>query len=146
MLSSRFIRASRQLIIMQLSLAKPVCKAFTYSIRIPDCCLSHQLCYTRGSVIPCALSINCQDAQGLDLLSMPRAIDVRLERQVAMGGEASNSSTSRIASYCLPYETTSLDIQAATWWPTNNATNQRFLMGEIHLARDLKPSCQVGQF
>lgn len=100
-----------------------------------------QLCYTRGSVIPCSLSISCRDAQGLDLLSMPRAIDIRLERHISMDFDAG-----RQYSYGLAYETATLDVQSAVWWPMSSGANNRLLMGEIHLARDLKPSCQVGSF
>ena len=92
-----------------------------------------QLCYTRGSVIPCSLSISCRDAQGLDLLSMPRAIDIRLERHISMDFDAG-----RQYSYGLAYETATLDVQSAVWWPMSSGANNRLLMGEIHLARDLK--------
>ncbi len=77
---------------------------------------------------------------------MPRAIDVRLRRQISMGVEIASRSTGWKHSSSVPYESMALDVQNATWWPTASGTNNRLLMGEIHLARDLRPSCRVGPF
>ncbi|KAL4243374.1 hypothetical protein ABKN59_010865 [Abortiporus biennis] len=72
--------------------------------------LALPLCYTRGSVLPCSLRIQCTDTQALDLLSMPRSIDLKQ------------------------------DIHLRDVIRTNRDGC------EVHLPRDLKPTCHIGKF
>lgn len=113
--------------------------------------LAKPLSYTRGSVIPCYMLIQCNHQQALDLLSMPRTIDVRLVRHISSPMSASTTGT-KMSSYGVEFETSSQYVQSAVWWPQSSSPSseiypdQRVLSGEIYLARDMKASCHVGKF
>ncbi|KAI0074262.1 hypothetical protein K474DRAFT_1601787 [Panus rudis PR-1116 ss-1] len=108
--------------------------------------LAKPLCYTRGSVIPCNLAIECLDTQALHLLSAPKAIDIRLRRHVFMGlANASNTNT-RMSKHGVEFGEEVEDIRASVWWLSRDGTMRRTLSGEIHLARDLKPTSKIGKF
>lgn len=101
--------------------------------------------YTRGSFIPCALSIECQDLEALDILASPRAVVVRLRRSVKSNGsgvESINDGTH----YKHDVEYT----ESGTWWPSmegaTDETYTRFLSGEIALKGDLKPTASIAHF
>ncbi|KAJ7814616.1 hypothetical protein B0H14DRAFT_2849960 [Mycena olivaceomarginata] len=67
------------------------------------------LCYTRGSPIPCAMTMSSTDSQALDLLSAPRAIFVHLRRRLKPIQPASKRNGIFDAN-------ADLTIVAASWW------------------------------
>ncbi|KAI0649771.1 hypothetical protein C8Q79DRAFT_940660 [Trametes meyenii] len=111
--------------------------------------LAKPLCYTRGSVIPCVITIETTDPQALDLLSAPRTPVVRLLRRMS----TQEYGPASVGSKKLPgieYESTIQEVTAAVWWPeqTNNprSLQRRVLHGEVYLSPALKPSCRLGKF
>ncbi|KAH8102043.1 hypothetical protein BXZ70DRAFT_999481 [Cristinia sonorae] len=108
--------------------------------------LAKPLSYTRGTVIPCSLCIECSDAQALDLLSMPQAIDIRLLRHISkVTTEVVSKSTGK-SKYAVDFEQTAQEIRSAVWWLSYDDSYRRVLCGEIHLPKDLKPNCRIGKF
>nr|GAT55849.1 predicted protein [Mycena chlorophos] len=95
------------------------------------------LCYTRSASIPCALTLESNDSQALDLVSVPSALIVCLERTTREGEEG--------------YRTTIEPCGQGVFWPSPMSRNTpdapasklRELMGEIHLKADLQPSSAV---
>ncbi|KAI0672161.1 hypothetical protein C8Q78DRAFT_730210 [Trametes maxima] len=111
--------------------------------------LAKPLCYTRGSAIPCVMTIETTDPQALDLLSAPRAPVVRLLRRMS----TQEVDPASIGSKKLPgieYESTIQEVTTAVWWPEQasdpRSPRRRVLHGEIHLSPTLKPSCRLGKF
>ncbi|KAJ6570979.1 hypothetical protein DFH09DRAFT_1153490 [Mycena vulgaris] len=104
--------------------------------------LSKPLSYTRGSVIPCSLKYVCHDLQALNLLCTPSASNVRLHRHVKcslLGGRTVYTHT--------PHDLE--ESGRAVWWPANNAQRRqdsRTFEGEIHLAKNLKPTSVISHF
>ncbi|KAJ3546756.1 hypothetical protein NM688_g5477 [Phlebia brevispora] len=122
--------------------------------------LAKPLCYTRGSVVPLVLEIQCDDPQALDILSSPRSPQIRLNRTLSMGYDAdwgrAGHSTRQINLCEDSTATTSSgdladDLQTAVWWePTRDRSerpsNRHVLCGEVHLSSSLPPSSQLGYF
>ncbi|OBZ76034.1 hypothetical protein A0H81_03080 [Grifola frondosa] len=108
--------------------------------------LAKPLCYTRGSVVPCLMTIKTADPQALDLLAAPRSMLVRLRRHISMG----EVSAVGIKSSGVEFETATQDVSTATWWSYKEGgeplSQKRVLHGEIPLASALKPSCNLGRF
>ncbi|KAF7328006.1 hypothetical protein MKEN_00381300 [Mycena kentingensis (nom. inval.)] len=115
--------------------------------------LAKPLCYTRGSQVPCAITLSCTDTQALDLLSAPRAVNVALRRRLRPIPPASRRTGMFDANADLsadPAETVAL----ASWWPpaegaaaeAASATSHRRLEGEISLPVTLKPSARMAHF
>ncbi|KAJ7104416.1 hypothetical protein B0H15DRAFT_896895 [Mycena belliarum] len=108
--------------------------------------LAKPLAYTRGSVIPCSLTIFCQDQQVLNLLGSPSTLNVRLCRQVKC------KSTSPAARTSNPLRFTADDVEEsgrAIWWPKDDETGHpesRRFEGEIKLAKNLKPTSAISHF
>ncbi|KAJ7267269.1 hypothetical protein C8J57DRAFT_362650 [Mycena rebaudengoi] len=99
--------------------------------------LAKPLCYTRGSIIPCAMTIETDDTQAADILSSITSSAVYLQRSVRcdFGGSAN------IINAC----------GQATWWPSADGAfapdaPQRHIMGEVHLRKDLQPSSAIKNF
>ncbi|GBE83344.1 hypothetical protein SCP_0503920 [Sparassis crispa] len=110
--------------------------------------LAKPLCYTRGSVIPCMMTIETGDSQALDVLSSPKAVIVRLRRHISMGLANISDMNSRSVRG-VPYEPTVQDVKTALWWAPesrNASVSKRTLHGEILLGLALKPSCELGDF
>ncbi|KAI0366529.1 hypothetical protein BV20DRAFT_951982 [Pilatotrama ljubarskyi] len=112
--------------------------------------LAKPLCYTRGSVIPCLMTIETTDPQALDLLSAPRSPLVRLLRRISTQ-EATAGSVGAKKLPGLAYESTVQKVvTTAVWWAEHardpRSPHQRTLHGEIHLSSALKPSCLLGKF
>ncbi|KAL6304660.1 hypothetical protein BKA93DRAFT_825556 [Sparassis latifolia] len=113
--------------------------------------LAKPLCYTRGSVIPCMMTIETGDSQALDVLSSPKAVIVRLRRHISMGLANISDMNSRSVRG-VPYEPTVQDVKTALWWAPesrNASVSKRTLHGEILLGMiclALKPSCELGDF
>jgi hypothetical protein len=104
-----------------------------------------QLCYTRGTLIPCALKLESEDKNVLDILAEPTAIALSLRRCVKY--------------FCRPSELTKpeeigwnefvAEMCTAIWWPSPNieqASSSRYLEGEIKLSDKLKPTSAMGHF
>ncbi|KAL1752990.1 hypothetical protein FB107DRAFT_250429 [Schizophyllum commune] len=127
------------------------------------CCLSlaKPIAYTRGSVIPLALTFESHDAAALDLLSAPTAPVVRLRRRLRYKadigkvdegddyeGEGGSGCQSNGNGRARPPGTTAWTesttvYDLASWWPREGApqhTYRRCLGGEIHLKEDLRPT------
>lgn len=104
----------------------------------------HQLSYTRGTVLPCTLTLQGSDANTLDCFSTPSAVMVNLHRRVRFFSKSLGGSHTGAA-----WNETSDDLGTAVWWPSagirSNAT-VRHLEGEIKLAKDLRPTTTVGHF
>ena len=169
-----------------LSLAKPVIIIFFSSSCLKKGLTNlSQLCYTRGTVIPCYLTLICLDVHALDLLSTPKSPVVRLTRRVRYTQGASSTTDDVLNEPSSPFGTLSGDpvapptksspsypsgipffkmgggkrgdmieeideVESAVWWvPTNDATQEMYLRkleGEIHLAKDLQPTCRFLPF
>ncbi|KAJ6498815.1 hypothetical protein C8R45DRAFT_897469 [Mycena sanguinolenta] len=103
---------------------------FTFSLAKP-------LSYTRSSSIPCALTIETNDRQALDLLSSPSASMVYLERGFYEKRDIFRNTVEPCG-------------QAVFWTSTEGAPEEssyrRHLMGEIHLRSNLQPSSAVCGF
>lgn len=122
-------------------------------IQTLTCFPSFQQSFTRGTIIPCHLSVECADKQALDVLANPKSLAVRLVRLVEYyddGGKSSISS-SRVAGNAnvnkMNAHTT--EVERAVWLasPTvgPDVTVRRF-NGEIHLGKELQPSCEFPLF
>ncbi|KAF9057795.1 hypothetical protein BJ165DRAFT_1423537 [Panaeolus papilionaceus] len=122
--------------------------------------LANPQSYVRGSIIPCHLSFYCKDAEGLDIMTNPANVVVRLTRKLQYyedGGSAvargSSSSSSRgDAQRVKPVETVSY-VGKAVWHApsahdqsSTSSPTTRSLEGEIHLDKDLIPSCDFPLF
>ncbi|KAJ7285160.1 hypothetical protein C8J57DRAFT_1290590 [Mycena rebaudengoi] len=121
--------------------------------------LAKPLCYTRGTVIPCGLVIECGDSQVLELLSAPDAPVARLRRAVRFhtGEKAAANSGDVPHQYVWKEELDHSEL--ATWWPAADRTLEldstdeialnsfrRLLKGEIHLRHDLITSSSIANF
>ncbi|KAJ6532063.1 hypothetical protein B0H19DRAFT_466554 [Mycena capillaripes] len=116
--------------------------------------LAKPLSYTRGSPIPCVITLTSTDAQALDLLSAPRAISVYLRRRLKPILPASKRNGMFDANADLSADPAE-NIVAASWWPSleggselgnSPRINRRRLDGEIQLPTTLKPSCRIAHF
>ncbi|KAJ7467198.1 hypothetical protein FB451DRAFT_1137875 [Mycena latifolia] len=99
--------------------------------------LANPLSYTRSASIPCAITIETQDTQALDLLTSPAACIVILERIM--------EETSQ------DWRSTSEPCGQAVFWPSTEGapteySYRRHLMGEIHLKPNLQPTSAVFGF
>ncbi|KAI0076174.1 hypothetical protein K474DRAFT_1663295 [Panus rudis PR-1116 ss-1] len=115
--------------------SRPIVAICTLSIARP-------LCYTRGTVIPLAMTLQSSDEQGLDLLSSPNAPTARLTR---------TSITS--PSFIVPHTDVgtrllhSEVISTAIWWSVGAPLDgQRYLQGELAIPADAPPNCCILNF
>ncbi|KAL1678372.1 hypothetical protein EV122DRAFT_290435 [Schizophyllum commune] len=121
-----------------------------------------QLAYTRGSIIPLALTLESHDAAALDLLSAPTAPVARLRRRLrykadigkvdeedeeegadSRGQTGRGSRQGRQTTTTTPWTESTTVYDLASWWPREGAqrhTYRRCMDGEIHLKEDLRPS------
>ncbi|KAF8905074.1 hypothetical protein CPB84DRAFT_1894808 [Gymnopilus junonius] len=105
--------------------------------------LAKPLIYARGTVLPCFLTLEACESRILDLLSNPAAVVLSLRRRVRFYNK-SNSSRRDVA-----WNETVEDMGTATWWTSTdvgNDTTTRHLEGEIRLAKDLRPTSEMGHF
>lgn len=105
--------------------------------------LANPLCYTRGTVVPCRMVLQGDDAQVLDLLSAPSSILLSLRRRLRFYNKSSSSKPD------VAWNESLEDVGTAVWWPSTTDTNHsftRYLEGEIRLAKDLKPTAAMGHF
>ncbi|KAI0329806.1 hypothetical protein GY45DRAFT_840948 [Cubamyces sp. BRFM 1775] len=115
--------------------------------------LAKPLCYTRGSAIPCLMTIETSDPQALLLLSAPRSIVVRLIRRISTHEPTAGSVGVKGAKKFpgLEYESNVQEVTTAVWWQNPHGSDpsnpqRKVLHGEIHLSKGLKPSCRLGRF
>ncbi|KAF9461996.1 hypothetical protein BDZ94DRAFT_1126652, partial [Collybia nuda] len=114
--------------------------------------LARPLCYTRGTVIPCSLTIRCVDTQVLDLLSSPRAINARLQRRIKYFQSNVRQAAKRRSSTtgAIQHDVEETKITTAKWWsPPKDSLldgDERRVEGELHLPRDLQPSSDFAHF
>ena len=98
-------------------------------------------------MIPCHISIHSNIAQALDLLANPKALVVRLMRCVQHPeGAGPGQSTP-------PMTENRMEVERAVWWfnpeaegETERGLHVRCLEGEIHLKKELQPSCGFSLF
>ncbi|TFK27772.1 hypothetical protein FA15DRAFT_685673 [Coprinopsis marcescibilis] len=105
--------------------------------------ITRPLCYTRGSVIPCFITLEGRESPVLDVLSSPNAIVVKLRRRVRFYNRA--TATKREVAWNESVD----DVGTAVWWlpqDNRNDTYSRHLEGEIRLAKDLRPSSEIAHF
>ncbi|KAJ7782336.1 hypothetical protein DFH07DRAFT_320702 [Mycena maculata] len=116
-------------------------KGTIFSSRMIDikCMLSlaTPLSYTRSASIPCAITLESNDLQALDLLSSPTTCFVYLERIMQENSEG--------------WRDTHEPCGQAVFWPSTegaptDSSRRRQLMGEIHLKSNLQPSSAVFEF
>ncbi|KAF5388070.1 hypothetical protein D9615_000766 [Tricholomella constricta] len=107
--------------------------------------IAKPLCYARGTVIPCTLTLRCPDAVALDAIALPDAIKVALQRRVKYCQKGARQTLRKPI-------TETLDVQDAVWWASmDDATYQgddqsRTIQGEIHLHKNLQPSSDLPSF
>lgn len=96
-------------------------------------------------MIPCHIAIQSNDLQALDLLAKPKPIAVRLTRCVQHPKDAGQSASLNGA-----VVEDKTEVVKAVWWFNPEAEDVgaqvRHLEGEIHLEKELQPSCDFSLF
>lgn len=100
-----------------------------------------QLCYTRGSVIPCWLTLESGDVQALELFAAPDALQIHLRRCVRYAATSISASQVGVTS-------SFATLAHAVWWthPEQDGAYTRTLEGEIRLPAGLAADAAVGQY
>ena len=131
--------------IFQLSLSKPVINI--HSSHVKTCQLMifslYQLCYARGTILPCFISLSGSESRVLDLLSAPKSIVLSLKRRVRFYNQTSSSRQD------VAWNETVEDMGSAVWWPSSDSRSDsttRYLEGEIRLVKDLRPTSEMAHF
>jgi len=120
--------------------SRPVSVTVTFALATP-------LCYTRGSVVPCHLAVQCDDKQALDLFSSEGAPVVRLRKKVKFRIPVGSESGGH-----LPGAEDRIPISIAVWklaqerFSGGVSGSQRGLYGELDLPGYLVPSFKFGDF
>ncbi|KAF9455135.1 hypothetical protein P691DRAFT_754242 [Macrolepiota fuliginosa MF-IS2] len=111
--------------------APPATLSGRFQDRATQLYLANPLWYTRGTVLPCYLKFSEVNFDLLDHLSSPNAVDLQLARRISFrkGGESISSPRGYVN------EEVVVGTAAIRW-----------LEGEIHLSRDLQPSCNYPRF
>ncbi|PFH53152.1 hypothetical protein AMATHDRAFT_55616 [Amanita thiersii Skay4041] len=105
--------------------------------------LAKPLSYTRGSVLPCRITLEGNDVATLDAFSMPSSIAVVLRRRVRWYHQTSSARQD------VAWNDSVEDVGTAVWWPSGDGRTDRFtrhLEGEIRLAKDLRPTSAMGHY
>ncbi|KAJ7678977.1 hypothetical protein DFH06DRAFT_974169 [Mycena polygramma] len=105
--------------------------------------LANPLSYTRGTVIPCRMTLESTDSQALDMFAAPSAPMVTLRRCVRFQNPLTSSKRE------VDWIQSSQDVCRAVWWPSasgNDAPYSRSLEGEIKLPKDLASTSSIGRF
>ncbi|EKM78643.1 hypothetical protein AGABI1DRAFT_59597 [Agaricus bisporus var. burnettii JB137-S8] len=105
--------------------------------------IAKPLCFTRGTAIPCCLTIEGTDSEALDILARPSSIVLSLQRRVRFYNQT------YFARPDVAWNESVDEIGTACWWPSQtmaSTTHRRQLEGEIHLSKDLRPSSDMGHF
>lgn len=101
------------------------------------------MCYIRGSVIPCFISLSCRNPQALDMITAANCIDVRLQRTVGY------SCAPGIEKKKVSYQESVREFAKAVWSPSATMQSDpcnRHLEGEIRIPKDLKPTSLMDHF
>ncbi|CAA7259913.1 unnamed protein product [Cyclocybe aegerita] len=118
--------------------------------------------YTRGAIIPCHLTLQSNDRTALDVLANPKCLAVRLIRRVQYPEDAARASASSLRDSQGRFEDVSV-VEKAVWWvpganggalegeenitaSSSGMGTIRSLEGEIHLDKDMQPSCDFPLF
>ncbi|KAF7363032.1 hypothetical protein MVEN_00655000 [Mycena venus] len=106
--------------------------------------LARPLCYTRGSVIPCWITLTSGDAEALELYGAPDALTIHLRRCVRWKSADMPSMQQVQGNMSLTA------VARAVWWmrsddPRNDAYT-RVLEGELRVPSDLACSSAMGSF
>ncbi|KAF8884615.1 hypothetical protein BD779DRAFT_1442937 [Infundibulicybe gibba] len=106
--------------------------------------LARPLCYTRGAIIPCHLTVRATLPQDLDLLVKPDTIVAHLRRRVRFHQDTAGTMKRHSITPLTVGDVQ--DLTFGVWWPrheglSSQETYQREMHGEIHLPGDLQPSC-----
>ncbi|KAJ7455297.1 hypothetical protein B0H11DRAFT_2161071 [Mycena galericulata] len=105
--------------------------------------LANPLSYTRGTVLPCRLTLESSDNHALDMFSAPSAPMVTLRRCIRF--QNLSTSSKRGADWVESFE----DVCRAVWWPSPGATDAQYsrcLEGEMRLPKDLSSTSSIGLF
>ncbi|KDR78972.1 hypothetical protein GALMADRAFT_63777 [Galerina marginata CBS 339.88] len=105
--------------------------------------LAKPLCYARGTVLPCFLALEGREPRVLDMLAAPTSIVLSLRRRVRFYNKSSSSRRD------VAWNETVEDMGTAVWWPSTDSRSDstcRYLEGEIRLAKDLRPTSEMGHF
>ncbi|KAJ6536933.1 hypothetical protein B0H19DRAFT_1382759 [Mycena capillaripes] len=108
--------------------------------------LARPLFYTRGSVIPCFLTLSSGDPDALELHAAPTALTVHLRRRVRY------AAADRPTLHSVAGAQESLAVVArAAWWPRDAGSEDeeehtRTLEGEVRLPPELAASADMGSY
>ncbi|KAJ4477348.1 hypothetical protein J3R30DRAFT_3291186 [Lentinula aciculospora] len=105
--------------------------------------LARPLCYTRGSLIPCSLTLSSGDPQALDMVTASNCINVDLRRTVGY------TSAPGIEKKRVAHQELSRECGKAVWWPSASIQSDRYnrhLEGEIRVPKDLRPTSLMDHF
>ncbi|KAJ7314491.1 hypothetical protein DFH08DRAFT_1041736 [Mycena albidolilacea] len=115
--------------------------AFRTRDAVVRCTLSlpRPLCYTRGSVIPCWLTLTSGDVEALELYA-PDALSVHLHRCVCW------QSASTPVQHTVGGKTSVTAVARAVWWQRVDDMYTRTMEGELRVPADLVSSSAMGTF
>ncbi|KAF5391524.1 hypothetical protein D9757_002500 [Collybiopsis confluens] len=105
--------------------------------------LARPLCYTRGSIIPCFLTLSSRDPQALDMITASDCINVKLQRRVMYSCAPGLEKRKVATQECFR------EFSKAAWWPSSTMPSDlynRHLEGEIRIPKDLRPSSLMDHF
>lgn len=89
------------------------------------------------------MKLESDDEYILDTFANPSAIAVHLQRRVRFAKSSMHGKQGPV------WNETVADMGTAVWWSSPNHHQDvcvRYLDGEIHLAKDLRPSSSIGHF
>ncbi|EJD00901.1 uncharacterized protein FOMMEDRAFT_141671 [Fomitiporia mediterranea MF3/22] len=104
--------------------------------------LATPLAYTRGTVIPCHLTVRSSDRQALDLLASPSAPRVTLRRKLT--ARKVLMPTERVDLTALEKDD-ARPLAKAIWAPSERSGNECRLMGELSIPAGCPPSFKFGE-
>ncbi|KAF4619325.1 hypothetical protein D9613_004882 [Agrocybe pediades] len=105
--------------------------------------LASPLSYTRGTCIPCYLSVSGEDAQPLDSLTTPEMLYMRLVRYTRFFEDPAKGTEQYLNNQQPRVLEKVEEVGRATWWfPSGVQQERRFrrLEGEIYLEENLSPT------
>ncbi|KAL5508511.1 hypothetical protein ACEPAH_6130 [Sanghuangporus vaninii] len=103
--------------------------------------LATPLAYTRGTVIPCHLTIRSSDKQALDLLSTPSAPRITFRRKLITRMVLTPAERADLATF--PDDQ---PLSRAIWAPIERSANEVTLTGELSVPVSCVPTFNFGEF
>ncbi|KAF8968053.1 hypothetical protein BDZ97DRAFT_1655513 [Flammula alnicola] len=106
--------------------------------------IAKPLSYAIGSPIPLMITFTGEDAQALDVLANPTAIQLLLRRSMATGSDGTDDNAVRRTDNFF-FE----NAGVAYFWPSREGaeeSNRRVLQGELEVVKTLKPSFKFPKF